>query len=83
MFTGRSRGDFGTLRDGRTVVHPRPGDAASVTVALERVHPIWFDGPTGLIVKDGLAKIVEESVMPTGLGHSRVGQFTTLGRHLM
>jgi galactonate dehydratase len=45
-----------------------PGDAASVAVALEPVHPIWFDEPTGVITQDGLAKIVEESVMPIGLG---------------
>jgi len=45
-----------------------PGDAASVAVALERTHPIWFDEPTGVITQDGLAKIVEESVMPIGLG---------------
>jgi galactonate dehydratase len=45
-----------------------PGDAASVAVALERIHPIWFDEPTGVVTQDGLAKIVEESVMPIGLG---------------
>jgi L-alanine-DL-glutamate epimerase-like enolase superfamily enzyme len=25
-----------------------PGDAASVAVALERFHPIWFDEPTSV-----------------------------------
>ena len=45
-----------------------PGDAASVAVALERIHPVWFDEPTEVITQDGLAKIVEESVMPIGLG---------------
>jgi galactonate dehydratase len=45
-----------------------PGDAASVANALERIHPIWFDEPTSVITVDGLAKIVEESVMPIGLG---------------
>jgi galactonate dehydratase len=45
-----------------------PGDAASVAVALEPVHPIWFDEPTSVITQDALAKIVEESVMPVGLG---------------
>jgi galactonate dehydratase len=45
-----------------------PGDAATVAVALERVHPIWFDEPTAVMTQDGLAKIVEESVMPIGLG---------------
>jgi galactonate dehydratase len=45
-----------------------PGDAAAVAVALERIHPIWFDEPTAVVTQDGLAKIVEESVMPIGLG---------------
>ena len=45
-----------------------PGDAATVATALERIHPIWFDEPTGAVTQDGLAKIVEESVMPIGLG---------------
>ena len=47
-----------------------PGDAASVAVALERSHPIWFDEPTGVITQDALAKIVDESVMPIGLGRN-------------
>jgi galactonate dehydratase len=47
-----------------------PGDAASVAVALEPLHPIWFDEPTGVITRDALAKIVDESVMPIGLGRS-------------
>jgi len=47
-----------------------PGDAASVAVALERSHPIWFDEPTGVVTQDGLAKIVDESVMPIGLGRN-------------
>ena len=47
-----------------------PGDAASVAVALEPVHPIWFDEPTAVLTQDGLAKIVEESVMPIGLGRN-------------
>ncbi|HKD06062.1 MAG TPA: enolase C-terminal domain-like protein [Bryobacteraceae bacterium] len=47
-----------------------PGDAASVASALERTHPIWFDEPTGVITQDALAKIVDESVMPIGLGRN-------------
>lgn len=47
-----------------------PGDAASVAVALERLHPIWFDEPTGVTTHDALAKIVDESVMPIGLGRT-------------
>jgi galactonate dehydratase len=45
-----------------------PGDAATVATALERMHPIWFDEPTAVQTQDGLAKIVEESVMPIGIG---------------
>lgn len=45
-----------------------PGDAASVAVALERSHPIWFDEPTMVTTQDALAKIVDESTMPIGLG---------------
>ena len=45
-----------------------PGDAASVAVALERSHPIWFDEPTLVTTQDALAKIVDESTMPIGLG---------------
>ncbi len=47
-----------------------PGDAATVAVALERSHPIWFDEPTSVITQDALAKIVDESVMPIGLGRN-------------
>ena len=45
-----------------------PGDAATVAKALEKVHLIWFDEPTGVLTTDGLAKITDESVMPIGLG---------------
>src|SRR5262249_4303636 len=47
-----------------------PGDAATVAVALERFHPIWFDEPTRVITPDALSKIVDESVMPIGLGRT-------------
>ena len=47
-----------------------PGDAATVANALERMHPVWFDEPTGVITQDALSKIVDESVMPIGLGRS-------------
>jgi len=57
-----------------------PGDAATVAVALERLHPIWFDEPTGVITPDGLSKIVDESVMPIGLGRAitEIGGFQRL-----
>ncbi len=47
-----------------------PGDAATVANALERLHPIWFDEPTSVLTPDALSKIVDESVMPIGLGRS-------------
>lgn len=47
-----------------------PGDAATVAVALEPVHPIWFDEPTRVTTPDALSKIVDESVMPIGLGRA-------------
>jgi len=47
-----------------------PGDAATVAVAMERFHPIWFDEPTSVITPDALSKIVDESVMPIGLGRT-------------
>jgi galactonate dehydratase len=45
-----------------------PGDAATLAVALERTHPIWFDEPIAMLTTDALAKIVDQSVMPVGLG---------------
>jgi galactonate dehydratase len=47
-----------------------PGDAATIAVALESSHPIWFDEPTVVTSPDSLAKIVDESVMPIGLGRN-------------
>jgi galactonate dehydratase len=47
-----------------------PGDAATIAVALERVHPIWLDEPLAALTTDALAKIVDQSVMPIGLGRS-------------
>ena len=47
-----------------------PGDAAAAAVALEKTHPIWFDEPASVVTEDGLAKVVEGSVMPIGLGRN-------------
>jgi galactonate dehydratase len=47
-----------------------PGDAATLAVALEPLHPIWFDEPTGVTTPDARSKIVDESVMPIGLGRA-------------
>lgn len=45
-----------------------PGDASTLAVALERAHPIWFDEPVATLASDALAKIVDVSVMPVGIG---------------
>lgn len=47
-----------------------PGDAATVAMALEKHHLIWFDEPTSVLTSDGLSKITDESVMPIGLGRA-------------
>jgi galactonate dehydratase len=47
-----------------------PGDAATLAVALERSHPIWFDEPVATLATDALAKIVDVSVMPVGIGRN-------------
>jgi hypothetical protein len=64
-------------------VHQTPGRCGERSRGARTSPPIWFDEPTGVIMQDGLAKIVEESVMPTGLGHSRAERLTMFGRHLM
>jgi galactonate dehydratase len=59
-----------------------PGDAATVAAALEKNHLIWFDEPTAVHTTDALAKIVDESVMPIGLGRkiTDIGTFQNLLR---
>lgn len=47
-----------------------PGDAALLATALEKIHLMWLDEPTGVLTNDALARIAEESVMPIGLGRS-------------
>jgi galactonate dehydratase len=46
----------------------KPGEAAAIATALEKVHLLWFDEPTSVLTSDALAKITDESVMPVGLG---------------
>jgi len=60
-----------------------PGDAATVATALERNRLMWFDEPSGVLTTDGIAKIVEESVMPIGIGRkiTEIGTFQNLIRH--
>ena len=59
-----------------------PGDAAMIAMALEKNHLIWFDEPTSVQTTDALAKIVDESVMPIGLGRkiTDIGTFQNLLR---
>ena len=59
-----------------------PGDAAMVATALERTHLIWFDEPTAVHTTDALSKIVDESVMPIGIGRkiTDIGTFQNLLR---
>ena len=47
-----------------------PGDASFIATALERVHLLWFDEPTGILTNDALSRISDESVMPVGLGRN-------------
>jgi galactonate dehydratase len=57
-----------------------PGDAAVVARAMERAHPIWFDEPTGVLSRDALSRITDESTMPLGLGRNihNIGDFQNL-----
>lgn len=59
-----------------------PGDAAMVATALEKTHLIWFDEPTAVNSTDALAKIVDGSVMPIGIGRkiTDIGAFQNLLR---
>jgi galactonate dehydratase len=48
----------------------RPGDAASLATAFEKLHPLWFDEPTDVLTNDALGKISGESVLPVGVGRT-------------
>jgi galactonate dehydratase len=45
-----------------------PGDAASVSAAIQPLHPLWFDEPTPIASLETLRKIADESVTPLGFG---------------
>ncbi|MGH9666299.1 MAG: enolase C-terminal domain-like protein, partial [Bryobacteraceae bacterium] len=49
-----------------------PGDAASVTAAIEPLHPLWFDEPCPLLNLDAVRKISAENVTPLGFGRDIV-----------
>jgi galactonate dehydratase len=49
-------------------------EAADLAVALEPLHPLWFDRPVRAENTDVLSRISSESAIPVGLGH----EFDTL-----
>ena len=47
-----------------------PGDAASLSDALERMHPLWLDEPCALTSLNAISKVAAERVTPLGFGRS-------------
>ena len=47
-----------------------PGDAASLSDALERMHPLWIDEPCELTNLAAIRKIASERVTPLGFGRT-------------
>ena len=45
-----------------------PGDAASLSDALERMHPLWMDEPCELTNLAAIGKVASERVTPLGFG---------------
>lgn len=45
-----------------------PGDAASLSAELERLHPLWLDEPCELTNLAAIRKIASERVTPLGFG---------------
>lgn len=45
-----------------------PGDAASLSAALERLHLLWFDEPCPLSNLSAASRIAAENVTPVGFG---------------
>ena len=45
-----------------------PGDASSLSAALERLHPLWLDGPCELTHMAAVRKVAAERVTPLGFG---------------
>lgn len=45
-----------------------PGDAASLSDALERLHPLWMDEPCELTNLTAIGKVASERVTPLGFG---------------
>jgi len=47
-----------------------PGQASTVSAAIERLHPLWLDEPCPLANIRAVSKISEESVTPLGFGRA-------------
>lgn len=66
--------------DGATAL--TPGDAASLSAALERFHLLWFDEPCRLSQLGAIRKLAAERVTPLGFGRDiqHAGEFQDLLR---
>jgi galactonate dehydratase len=47
-----------------------PGDASSLSAALERMHPLWLDEACELTNLAAVRKVADERVTPLGFGRS-------------
>jgi galactonate dehydratase len=59
-----------------------PGDAASLSTALERFHLLWFDEPCALSNLAAVRKLAAENITPLGFGRDiqQAGAFQDLLR---
>jgi galactonate dehydratase len=59
-----------------------PGDAASISAALEKFHLLWFDEPCRLSNLGAIRKLSDENVTPLGFGRTlrEPGEFQDLLR---
>ncbi|HUP04981.1 MAG TPA: mandelate racemase/muconate lactonizing enzyme family protein [Bryobacteraceae bacterium] len=59
-----------------------PGDAASLSDALEPMHPLWLDEPCELTNLESIRKVASERVTPVGFGRTvtRSAEFQDLLR---
>jgi galactonate dehydratase len=63
---GEGAGDYVLNGDGALT----PGDAASISAAVERFHPLWFDEPCAVSNLGAVRKLAEENVTPLGFGRT-------------